>query len=284
MRREPRAGSDPVGDTLEEVVQILATECGADLYAFLATLLAERLDAESVILFEIAEGQDQLIALAAGGRTTIAPNTRLGPADLPGLFAVEGYLGVPLAGAARQPLGMLAISWRQAPADLGIAESLARIVAARVSAEIERSRLESTVRKLAALPVADPHPLLEFSGDGVLRFHNDAAIKLTRSLGQDDPIYILPRDAAAIVRGCLATGRNGLIVDSVGGDRTIVWSFIPIVRSAAVFARAFELSLFLNLHEELRGWGGKTLSPRATAKSRTPGRPVKSPIESGRVH
>src|SRR5438552_16710170 len=193
MRREPEAGTSPVGETLDDVVQILAAEYGADLYATMATLLARRLDAESVFLFEIADGKDELIALAAGGRVTIAPNTRLGPADLPGLFAVEGYLGVPLVGAARQPLGMMAISWRQAPADIGFAESLARIVAARVSAEIERSRLESTVGKLAAHLVADPYPVLEFPGDGVLRFHNDAAIRLARSLGKDDPIYILPR-------------------------------------------------------------------------------------------
>ena len=164
---------------------------------------------------------------------------------------------------------MLAIAWREAPADIRIAESLARLVAARASAEIERRHLESTVRKLAALPAADPHPVLEFSGDGVLRFHNDAAIRLARSLGKDDPIYILPRDTTDLVKTCLATGRNGLIFDSIGGDRTIVWSFVPIVRSASVFARAFELSLFLNLHEEMKDRGGRARSPGPSAVGST---------------
>ncbi len=284
MRRRPKRGGGGLEEVLFDLGRTLGAESGAGLCASLVTLLARRLAAESVILFEIAAGENRLRVLAASGHGAIATGSTLGLADLPGLFAVRGYLGVPLVDAAGQPLGMLAVSWRKAPADIRIAESLARIVAARAAAEIERRRLESTVRKLAALPVADPHPVLEFSGDAVLRFHNDAAIRLARSLGKDDPIEILPRDAAGIVRKCLATGRNGLIVDSIGGDRTLVWTFVPIVRNDAVFARAFELSLFLNLQEELRGRRGTASSPRSAADSRMPGRPVKSPIESGRVH
>ena len=284
MRRKTKAGCDGLREALADVAQILGTENGADLYAFLVTRLARRLDAEHVLLFDITERQDELRVLAASGPGAIAPGTRLSQADLKNLFAVRGYLGIPLAEAAGRPLGMLAIAWREAPADIRIAESLARLVAARASAEIERRHLESTVRKLAALPAADPHPVLEFSGDGVLRFHNDAAIRLARSLGKDDPIYILPRDSTYLVKTCLATGRNGLIFDSIGGDRTIVWSFVPIVRSASVFARAFELSLFLNLHEEMKDRGGRARSPGPSGELKTPGRPVKSPIESGRVH
>ena len=283
MRCKTKAGCDGLREALAEVAQILGTESGTDLYASLVTRLARRLDAEHVLLFDITERQDELRVLAASGPGAIAPGTRLSQADLKNLFAVRGYLGIPLAEAAGRPLGMLAIAWREAPADIRIAESLACLVAARASAEIERRHLESTVRKLAALPAADPHPVLEFSGDGVLRFHNDAAIRLARSLGKDDPIYILPRDTTDLVKTCLATGRNGLIFDSIG-DRTIVWSFVPIVRSASVFARAFELSLFLNLHEEMKDRGGRARSPGPSGELKTPGRPVKWPIESGRVH
>src|SRR2546425_373227 len=132
--------------------------------------------------------------------------------------------------------------------------------AVRAAAELERKRAEETAQKLAEVPRANPHPVLEFSGEGALRFSNTAAHVLARSMGKDDPIHILPADTAGIVRKCLDTGKNGIVVDRLADERTIIWSFIPIVKNDSVFAHAFELTLFLDLHDEMRRMGG--LSPR----------------------
>jgi hypothetical protein len=120
------------------------------------------------------------------------------------------------------------------------------------------------------VPRANPHPVLEFSGDGTLRFCNAAAHVLARSLGKDDPIHILPADTAGLVRKCLDTGKNGLVVGTPGDDRTVIWSFIPIVKNDSVFAHAFELTLFLDLHEEMRRIGAVSRTSRGGARAPGP--------------
>ena len=121
------------------------------------------------------------------------------------------------------------------------------------------------------MPRANPHPVLEFSGEGALRFSNMAAHVLARSMGKDDPIHILPADTAGIVRKCLETGKNGIVVDRLADERTIIWSFIPIVKNDSVFAHAFELTLFLDLHEEMRRMGVLSRQHRGRTRSNDPG-------------
>jgi len=196
---------------------------------------------------------------------------------------VQGYAGTPLLDSRGRVLGILVALWCRPPANMQVANSMVQIFAVRAAAELERKRTEETAEKLAEVPRANPHPVLEFSGDGTLRFCNAAAHVLARSLGKDDPIHILPADTTGIVRKCLETGKNGLVVGKPGDDRTIIWSFIPIVKNDSVFAHAFELTLFLDLHEEMRRVGG--VSQRSRGDLRAPGprggswrRPVKERV------
>src|SRR6185295_1975395 len=96
--------------------------------------------------------------------------------------------------SAGQVLGLLVALWRRRPANMRVAESMVQIFAGRAAAELERKRAEDTAQKLAALPRANPHPVMEFAADGALRFANDAAHLLARSMGKKDPIFVLPKD------------------------------------------------------------------------------------------
>ncbi len=166
---------------------------------------------------------------------------------------IESYVGTPLMDADGKTLGLLVVLWKTPPANIRIAESMVQVFAVRASTELERKRCEGSLQKFSALPEVTPHPMVEFAADGTLRFVNDAAKKLMASLGKTDPWDILPADTVNIVRKCLATGKNGLIFDTVEGEhRTISWSFIPILPGGTVFAHAFELSLFMALQDELR--------------------------------
>jgi len=180
---------------------------------------------------------------------------------------VQGYVGTPLFDSHGRVLGLLVALWCRPPANMQVANSMIQIFAVRAAAELERKRTEETAEKLAEVPRANPHPVLEFSGDGTLRFCNAAAHVLARSLGKDDPIHILPADTAGIVRKCLDTGKNGLVVGTPGDDRTVIWSFIPIVKNDSVFAHAFELTLFLDLHEEMRRIGAVSRRSRGGARA-----------------
>jgi GAF domain-containing protein len=197
---------------------------------------------------------------------------------------VESYVGTPLFDSTGRVLGILAALWCRPPANPRVVESMVQIFAVRAASELERKRAEETAQKLAEVPRANPHPVLEFSGDGVLRFANTGAYVLARSMGKDDPIHILPRDTAGIVRKSLETGKNGIVVDTIGGDRTIIWSFIPIVKNDSVFAHAFELTLFLDLHDEMRRMSGRSRRPRDGARSSGPGRTLRPRRPKESVH
>jgi GAF domain-containing protein len=196
---------------------------------------------------------------------------------------IESYVGTPLMDADGNTLGLLVVLWKTPPVNIRIAESMAQIFAVRASTELERRRCKGSLQKFSALPQVTPHPMMEFAGDGSLRFVNDAAKKLMASLGKTDPWAILPADTVNIVRKCLATGKNGLIFDTIDGEhRTISWSFIPILPGGTVFAHAFELSLFMALQDELRRM--RRPSGLRPPSGRLKGSLDKADVPGGKVH
>ena len=267
--------------TLTSLAQGIAPSRGEDLLDALVAHLAKSVKADYAFIGELKEGRDAVRTLAVSARGKVVPNFEYDLAGTPcetvvgqsfcsyarGVrekfpkdrmladMQVESYAGTPLFDSAGQVLGLLAALWRRPPDNMRVAGSMVQIFAVRAAAELERKRAVQTVQKLTEVPRANPHPVLEFSGDGTLRFCNTAAHVLARSVGKDDPIHILPPDTAGIVRRCLDTGRNGIVVGTVGEGRTIIWSFIPIVKNDSVFAHAFELTLFLDLHDEMRKMG-----------------------------
>ncbi|MBI3680523.1 MAG: response regulator [Acidobacteria bacterium] len=71
---------------------------------------------------------------------------RLFPEDamLAGIGA-EAYVGMPLYDAAGQPLGLIAVLWRNPLAEVEFATSMLQIFAARAAAELERKRSEEAL-------------------------------------------------------------------------------------------------------------------------------------------
>jgi GAF domain-containing protein len=267
--------------TLTSLAQGIAAQQGQNFFASLVNHLTRSAKADYTLIGELKEGRDAVrtLAVSAGGETApnfdyplkgtpceavINKNFCSHPEGVQEKFPqdkilidmkVQTYVGTPLFDSSGNVLGLLVALWCRRPANMRVAESMVQIFAVRAAVELERKRAEETAQKLAELPRANPHPVMEFAADGALRFANDAARLLARSMGKEDPIHILPKDIPGIVSRCLISGQNGLVVDKLADERTIIWSFIPIVRNNTVFAHAFELTLFLNLHDELRRMG-----------------------------
>ena len=283
--------------TLSSLAQGIVAQKGEDFFQSLVGHLAKSVKADYALAGEVKEGRDAVRTLAVCARGEIVPNFEYALAGTPceavadqtfcsypqGVqekfpedrmladMQVESYVGTPLFDSAGRVMGLLVALWCRPPANLRVAESMVQIFAVRAAAELERKRAEETAQKLAEVPRANPHPVLEFSGEGALRFSNTAAHVLARSMGKDDPIHILPADTAGIVRKCLETGKNGIVVDRLADERTIIWSFIPIVKNDSVFAHAFDLTLFLDLHDEMRRMGGLSRQHRGRKHSNDPG-------------
>ncbi len=246
-----------------------------DFFPSLVAFLAVGLDADCALLLEMTQDRDHARTLAARGGAAIAFGTMIPLADLEReklmeRLHMESCLVADLHDSAGGVLGILALLWCEPGMETRTAHLWTRMFAARAAAEIERRRLERSALKRAVVRKSNPHPVLELSDDGRLLFHNRAAAVLARSLGCDDPIRILPRDTAGIIRVCLAGGKNGVVLDSPGHDRTIVWSFIPLPEERAVYAQAFELTLFLNLHKELNAPAVKSPAARAGTAVKAP--------------
>jgi len=281
--------------TLTSLAQGIVPQKGEDFFRSLVGHLAKSVKADYALAGEVKEGRDAVRTLAVCARGEIVPNFEYALAGTPceavtaqnfcsypeGVQAkfpqdrmlvdmqVQSYVGTPLFDSAGRVLGLLVALWCRPPANMRVAESMVQIFAVRAAAELERKRAEATAQKLAELPRANPHPVMEFASDGALRFSNAAALTLARSMGKDDPLLILPADTTGLVRKCLTSGQNGIVVDRIADERTIIWSFIPIVKNDTVFAHAFELTLFLDLHEELRQMG--MMSSRRRVKDRAAG-------------
>jgi two-component system cell cycle sensor histidine kinase/response regulator CckA len=116
----------------------------------------------------------------------------------------------------------------------------------------DRKTAELQIQKLAAFPQVNPNPVLEFAGDGTLSYANEAARETARSLGREDVLSILPANAPAIVRECIATGAKRLREEVTVEGRTLVWSFFPVVGSQVVHCYGADVTDMLNLEAQFR--------------------------------
>ncbi len=115
-----------------------------------------------------------------------------------------------------------------------------------------RRASEEKIRRLAAFPELNPNPVLEFSADGALTYHNHAASDLAKSLGEPEVGALLMDDTREIVLSCLATDQPHLRLESHHGSRTLSWSFYPIGELRAVHCYVGEITERLRLEEHLR--------------------------------
>jgi len=127
---------------------------------------------------------------------------------------------------------------------LGISGSLTDIT--------ERKVAETAIQKLAAFPQASPNPVLEFAADGALTYANESARQMAQSLGKDNVLSILPPGTEAIVRDCLTTGQKKLREEVNINNRTIMWSFFPIVVNQVVHCYGVDVTDMINLEAQFR--------------------------------
>jgi len=111
---------------------------------------------------------------------------------------------------------------------------------------------ELSIQKLAAFPRYNPNPVFEFSPEGTLNYCNDAARQMAQSLGQQQPVNILPAQTKEIVQKCLETGLPRWRLEVQYGVRTISWSFFPIQSGQVVHCYAADISQRLLLEAQLR--------------------------------
>lgn len=117
---------------------------------------------------------------------------------------------------------------------------------------MERKRAEDKIQNLAAFAQKNPNPVFELAADGTLRYCNDAAWAMARSLIKESPMALLPAETTAIVLECLASGHNRLQLQSTIAERTLSWAFFPVAASQTVHCYATDVTELLSLEAQLR--------------------------------
>ena len=116
----------------------------------------------------------------------------------------------------------------------------------------ERKLAERAIQKLAAFPQVNPNPVLEFAADGTLTYRNEAALAMAKSLGQKELPTILPPRADEIVRECIKSGEKRLREEVRVAERTLIWSFFPVVASQVVHCYGTDVTDVLSLEAQFR--------------------------------
>jgi two-component system, cell cycle sensor histidine kinase and response regulator CckA len=111
---------------------------------------------------------------------------------------------------------------------------------------------EEQTQRLAAFPMTNPNPVLEFAADGTLTYCNEAGRNLATSLGADSPLAMIPPDSKAIIIECLSSGESRMNLQTTMRHRTISWSFIPLAGSRIVHCYGNDITERLNLEAQLR--------------------------------
>jgi two-component system, cell cycle sensor histidine kinase and response regulator CckA len=121
---------------------------------------------------------------------------------------VDSYVGTPLSDRANAPLGNLAVFWRGPARDVDLARSLLRLCGIRASAELERSRVEATLKASEARlrSVFDSNMIgtLFWDAEGVVTDANEALL-VASGYTRDDL-----RDGAITCFGLVPAARRGL--------------------------------------------------------------------------
>src|SRR5580698_6877564 len=112
--------------------------------------------------------------------------------------------------------------------------------------------IEERTQRLAAFPMTNPNPVLEFSSDCTMTYCNEAGRQLAASLGAKSPTAILPDNVEAIILECLLTGESCMNLQTTTQDRTMSWSFIPVPGNRLVHCYGTDITERLNLEAQLR--------------------------------
>lgn len=135
---------------------------------------------------------------------------------------IESYIGVPLFDMESNPLGVVVVLGHGAMESRQPAESIMRIFAARIVAEMQHMRAREEIQDLIKFPNENPSPVLRVDREGNILYANGGSRKLLENWGCD----IGSRVPDGILRHCreaLASG-TGSEFDVSCGERK--YSFI----------------------------------------------------------
>ena len=111
---------------------------------------------------------------------------------------------------------------------------------------------EEKVRHLANFPKLNPNPVLEFTADGTLGYHNPAALSMAQKVGFPNLNELLPARVKQIVAECLVTGLPVLRLETQHGQHTLSWSFYPINNQQVVHCYVGDITKRIQLEEQFR--------------------------------
>ena len=115
-----------------------------------------------------------------------------------------------------------------------------------------RKQAEETAQHLACFPELNPNPVLEFSADGTLVYHNPASLIMAQKVGIPNLDDLLPPLTRQIVVECLTTNQPHLRLETHHGKYTLSWSFYPIASQQTVHCYVGNISQRLLLEAEFR--------------------------------
>jgi PAS domain S-box-containing protein len=116
----------------------------------------------------------------------------------------------------------------------------------------QRKQAEQDMLRLAAFPQWNPNPVLEFSAEGNLSYFNRAAEVMAESLKLGHPQDMLPPQTASLVRDCLHSGQSIIRREFVIGERTLCWSFFPVLANQVIHCYVEDITERLDLESRLR--------------------------------
>jgi signal transduction histidine kinase/CheY-like chemotaxis protein len=160
--------------------------------------------------------------------------------------------GVAVAIPTRQkPFGVLAAHTTHrrefSPDDIQFLLAVANVVGMAT----ERIRAEDSTEKLAAFVKENPNAALELAGDGAVNYFNDAAGKLTQSLGLQKPRQLLPEGFPAMIRESLISGQSQTGITSSVNGHTLSWTIQPLPANGVVHCYGEDVTTRLSLEAQL---------------------------------
>ncbi len=254
---------------LVEVANAVSSSTGDEFFRILAKNLARTLDMDVAFIAAFCSedtSKGEMLAVCMDGEITsnfcyatrgtpcelaLAENGYCIPDGLPERFPhctemmgmdmeLVSYLGMPLFDTEGQILGLAAVMSRRPMEDHQVAESILRIFANRMAAELSHKQAATEIADLIKFPIGNPSPVLRVRSDGRLIFANQGAQFLLEHWGcrVNEPV---PEEILHHCAEALACEQN-VEVDIPCGDREYSFMFTPSAADQYVSIYAFDIT------------------------------------------
>jgi PAS domain S-box-containing protein len=134
----------------------------------------------------------------------------------------------------------------------GFVEQGTTIIAGAIRDITERKQAQEDIQKLVAFVRFNPDPVIEVNKKGEPIYLNQAAAEKARALGLSDPRLLLPPNMSVLATECLGSPNVKQVTETVIQNKTIAWSFFPIIPSQSVYCYGSDITERLNLEAQLR--------------------------------